>query len=108
MANVQGKPAFHFYSCFIYLWNIYVYFVRLFFFVEQIKFGKVYDGREDRFRRNIYNAMKLQIAKHQVYSEYGVQIQRLQLKPEDLLDTSYDERYINSKMAQNDWENYKV
>lgn len=68
----------------------------------------MYAGNEDRFCRNIYNAIKLQIAKHQLYSEYGLQTKRLQLKNEDLLDVVCDERYINSKTAQNEWEHYKV
>lgn len=77
--------------------------------IYKVKFGKVYGDSEDRFRRNIYNAMKLQMEKHQEYSEHGLQTKKLQVQTEDLLDATYDERYIiDLNVAQNEWESYKV
>lgn len=73
--------------------------------IYKVKFGKVYGDSEDRFRRNIYNAMKFQMEKHQEYSEHGLQTKKLQVQTEDLLDATYDERYIiDLNVAQNEWE----
>lgn len=53
--------------------------------------------------------MKLQMEKHQEYSEHGLQTKKLQVQTEDLLDATYDERYIiDLNVAQNEWESYKV